>query len=315
MSRGPGPAPTIRSMRSTDAVPISRVVAKRSPARAVLVALRPRQWTKNLFLGAGIVFAAELDDPERWVRALAAFAVYCAASSAAYLLNDVRDLDDDRRHPIKRLRPIARGELLPRRALLLAAILVAGALVGAALLGVVSLLFLAAFLTLQISYTLALKRLPLLDVGAIALLFVIRAAAGAAAVDVRISPWLLVCTALLALYLGVAKRRGELVLVGSARIPGRAVLRRYSVALLDRLLVVLAGAAVAVYAAYTATAHSRAMVVTVPFVLFGVLRYLDLVRRADLGEEPEEVILGDPPILAAVALWVTVSAVVLATGG
>lgn len=301
-------------MTSTDAVPVSRVVAERPPARAVLAALRPRQWTKNLFLGAGIVFAAELDDPERWARALTAFAVYCAASSAAYLVNDLRDVEDDRRHPVKRLRPIARGELSPRRALLLTAILVAGALVGAGLLGVVSLLFLAAFLTLQLSYSLALKRLLFLDVAAIALLFVIRAGAGAAAIGVRISLWLLVCTALLALYLGLAKRRGELVLVGSAKISGRAVLRRYSIGLLDRLLVVLAAAAVAVYAAYAVTAHSRVMVVTVPFVLFGVLRYLDLVRRGELGEEPEEVILGDPPILTAVALWVTVSAVVLATG-
>ena len=157
---------------------------------------------------------------------MAIFVAYCAASSAAYLVNDLRDAADDRLHPVKRDRPIARGELQPERALVLAALLAAGALAIAAALGFASLLFLLGFVALQLAYSLGLKRIVLVDVAVIAGLFVIRAAAGAAAVDVRISPWLLVCTALLALFLGLAKRRGELVLVQRRRDARTACARR-----------------------------------------------------------------------------------------
>jgi len=285
---------------------------RRGAFEAALVSLRPRQWPKNLLLFAGIVFAAELGDARRWAEAAAIFVAYCAASSAAYLVNDLRDAVDDRVHPVKRDRPIARGELSSERALVLSAALAAGALVVAALLGFASLLFMLGFVALQLAYSLGLKRVVLVDVAVIAGLFVIRAAAGAAAVDVRISPWLLVCTALLALFLGLAKRRGELVLVRADRTPGRPVLDGYSLQLVDRMLNVVAVATAAAYAAYALTAHSAWMALTIPFVAGGLARYLMLVHRHDLGEEPENVLLADRVILGCVAVWAVVSAVVLA---
>jgi 4-hydroxybenzoate polyprenyltransferase len=293
--------------------PVLDLPRRRSLPRAAIVSLRPRQWTKNLLLFAGIIFAAKLGDGSRWVEALAGFAAYCAASSASYLVNDVRDAPHDREHPVKRTRPIARGELPPRVAELLAAILVFGAFLLVAPLGLASILFLCTFFALQAAYTLSLKHVVLLDVMTIGGLFVVRAAAGAAAVEVRISPWLLLCTALLALFLALAKRRGELVLVGAEATPGRPVLEGYSLALVDQLVSVVAASTVIAYCLYTFTARdSKAMMITIPFVVFGVFRYLLLIHRRDLGEEPEEVLLRDVPILACIAGWAVCAAVILA---
>jgi 4-hydroxybenzoate polyprenyltransferase len=286
---------------------------RRSPARAAIVALRPRQWLKNLLVFAGLVFAAKLGDAGRWLEAVAAFGAYCAVSSAAYLVNDLRDREDDRMHPVKRARPIARGELSPRRAVVLAAGLAAAALALAGVLGLVSVAFLLAFAGLQAAYSFSLKHVVLLDVLVIGSLFVIRAAAGAAAVDVRISPWLLLCTALLALFLALAKRRGELVLVGAQRTPGRPVLEGYSLELVDQLVAIVAASTVIAYSLYTLTARdSKALLATVPFVIFGVFRYLLLVHRDDAGEEPEQVLLTDLPIILTVVGWIATAAVILA---
>jgi 4-hydroxybenzoate polyprenyltransferase len=285
---------------------------RRSAARAAFASLRPRQWPKNLLLFAGIVFAAKLGDAGRWAEAAAIFVAYCAASSAAYLVNDIRDAPEDRLHPVKRDRPIARGELPAERALVLSAALAAVSLAIAAVLGFASLLFLLGFVALQLAYSLGLKRVLLIDVSVISALFVIRAAAGAAAVDVRISPWLLACTALLALFLGLAKRRGELVLVNADQTPGRRVLDGYTLGFVDRLLNVVALATAGAYGAYAVTAHSAWMALTIPLVLVGLARYLVLVHRHELGEEPENVLLADQTILACVAVWAVVSALVLA---
>jgi 4-hydroxybenzoate polyprenyltransferase len=281
---------------------------RRSPWRAALVAMRPRQWSKNLLLFAGIIFAAEVGDWVRWAEAGVAFAAYCAASSAAYLVNDVRDASHDRLHPLKRLRPVARGELLPRVAMVLAGVLAVLAAALVAPLGLLSLTFLAGFLALQGAYSFGLKHVVLVDVLAIAALFVIRSAAGAEAVDVRISPWLLLCTALLALFLALAKRRSELVLPGT----GRPVLEGYSLALVDQLITITVACTIAAYSVYTITAHSAAMAATIPFVVFGLFRYLLLVHRDELGEEPESVLFTDRPLIAAVSLWAVTSAAILA---
>jgi len=293
--------------------PIYEFPRRRSRSRAVLVSLRPRQWTKNLLLFAGIIFAAKLGDLTRWGEALTAFAAYCAASSASYLVNDVRDAPHDRVHPIKRTRPIARGELSPRLAEAIAALLLFSAVLLVAPLGLASILFLCTFFSLQAGYTLALKHVVLLDVMTIGGLFVVRAAAGASAVEVRISPWLLLCTALLALFLALAKRRGELVLVGAEATPSRPVLEGYSLALVDQLVTIVAASTVISYCLYTFTARgSKAMMVTIPFVLFGVFRYLLLMHRRDLVEEPEEILLRDLPILVCIVGWAACAAVILA---
>lgn len=301
-------APLPRHDREAGVLQLPR---RRSPVRAALVALRPAQWTKNLLLFAGIVFAAEVGDASRWAAATVAFAAYCAASSAAYLLNDVHDVAADRAHPLKRRRPLARGELSPRAAVGLAAALVALAGVLAASLGATSLACLLGFLVLQGAYTLRLKHVVLVDVLVISALFVLRAAAGALAVDVRISPWLLVCTGLLALFLALGKRRGELVLVGAEATPGRPALQGYSLPLVDQLIGAVAAATIAAYAVYTFTAHSPALALTLPLVIFGVFRYLLLLHRHGVGEEPEQVLVTDGPILVTVALWSATSAILL----
>ncbi len=277
----------------------------------IVAAMRPRQWTKNLLLFAGIIFAAEIGDAGRWLQALAAFVAYCLASSAGYILNDVRDAPHDRLHPLKRRRPIASGALRPDRALNVAGILAVLAFVIVAPLGWGSLAYLAGFLALQGAYSFRLKNLVLIDVIAIASLFVIRAAAGAEAVRVPISPWLLVCTALLALFLALAKRRGELVATGEGA-PGRPALAGYSFALLDQLISIVAACAIVAYSLYTFEAREgSAMMATIPFVVFGLFRYLLLMHRKDLGEEPENVLLTDVPILLTIAGWAATSAAIL----
>ena len=270
--------------------------------------MRPLQWSKNLLVFAGILFAAEYDEPAKWFAAFAAFAAYCAASSAAYVFNDVLDADQDRLHPLKRDRPVARGALSRDRALVAAAVLAALALAIAAALGWASLAYMAGFLALQVAYSVRLKHVVLIDVIAIAGLFVIRAAAGAEAVNVRISPWLIVCTALLALFLALAKRRGELV----SAIGARSVLDGYSLPLVDQLVTVVVACTIVAYSLYTFNAREgSAMMATIPFVVFGLFRYLLLMHREELGEEPERVLLTDVPILATVAAWAVTSALIL----
>jgi 4-hydroxybenzoate polyprenyltransferase len=272
--------------------------------------MRPQQWSKNLLVFAGILFAAEYDEPGKWAAAIATFVAYCAASSAAYLFNDVLDAEQDRMHPLKRGRPVASGALAPGGALTAAALLALLAIGVMAWFGWASLAYVVGFLALQAAYSVTLKRVVLIDVIAIAGLFVIRAAAGAEAVDVRISPWLIVCTALLALFLALAKRRGEIV---STEAGGaRDVLDGYSLTLVDQLVSVVAACTIVAYALYTFEAREgSAMMATIPFVVFGIFRYLLLMHREELGEEPERVLLSDVPILATVALWALTSALIL----
>jgi 4-hydroxybenzoate polyprenyltransferase len=276
--------------------------------RPLLAATRPLQWSKNLLVFAGILFAAEYDDPGKWGAAIAAFVAYCAASSASYLLNDVLDAEQDRLHPLKRGRPVASSTLGRERALVAAALLAGLALAAMAPFGWASLAYMGAFLALQAAYSVILKRVVLIDVIAIAGLFVIRAAAGAEVVNVRISPWLIVCTALLALFLALAKRRGELASGAASRV----VLEGYSQTLVDQLVTVVAACTIVAYALYTFEAREgSAMMATIPFVVFGIFRYLLLMHREDLGEEPERVLLTDFPILVTVAAWAAASALIL----
>jgi 4-hydroxybenzoate polyprenyltransferase len=287
-------------------------LAHRAPVRALVVSLRPRQWQKNLFVFAGIIFGARAGDPVRWAEAIACFGAFCAASSAAYLLNDVRDAPFDRLHPVKRARPIARGEISTSLALATAGVLALAALGIGIALNLLTLGLIAAFLALQLAYSLRLKYVVLLDVLVIAGLFVLRAVAGAAAVDLPISDWLVLCTALLALFLGFAKRRGELVLNGHQKTKTRAVLDSYSLELVDQLLTIVAASTIVAYGLYALENPASAMPLTMPFVLFGVFRYLLLIHRDDLGEEPERVLLRDRQLLGAVVLWAITAAIILA---
>jgi 4-hydroxybenzoate polyprenyltransferase len=289
----------------------TRAITERmTSSPALLVALRPHQWTKNLLVFAGLVFSGNLGDVSRWPAAAAVFTAYCLLSSGAYLVNDVGDVEADRKHPTKRLRPIARGDVSPRVALATAAALAVAGLALVAPLGRVSVLLALGFAVGQVAYSRALKRIVAVDALAIAGLFVVRAAAGAAGVGVHISVWLLVCTAFLALFLAFGKRRAELVSLDGE--PRRSVLRHYSVRVLGLLVPATAIGAFAAYAAYAVTAtDTRMILATLPFVLFGLGRYLYLMARSDLGEEPDRVLLTDAPILLSVVLWALVAAAAL----
>ncbi|HET9595528.1 MAG TPA: decaprenyl-phosphate phosphoribosyltransferase [Anaeromyxobacteraceae bacterium] len=282
---------------------------RRRAAAALLAALRPAQWTKNAVVLAPLVFALRATDRASAARALLATALFCLLASAAYLGNDVADRERDRRHPRKRHRPVAAGELTVRAALAAALVLAASGLAAAAALGPGVLACAAGYAGLQVLYSRTLKHLPLLDVFAIAGGFVLRAVAGAEAIDVPVSGWLYLCTLLLALFLALEKRRAELALLDDGAAEHRAALGAYSPALLDQLVTVVAACTILAYALYTVAPDTVAkfgsdrLKYTLPFVLFGIFRYLYLVARQGRGGEPERVLLGDPQLRAVVLGW------------
>jgi 4-hydroxybenzoate polyprenyltransferase len=278
---------------------------------ALFLAARPRQYTKNLITFAVVIFSAHASNLESWLLGLGTFAAFCFASSAAYLFNDLRDTAADRLHPVKRHRPIADGRLpvgLARGATVALAAL--GLAIGVPLgRGVV--VCVALFLLGQIAYSLGLKRVPLVDVALIAALFETRAVAGAQALHVPSSGWLLACTPLIAVVVALGKRRAELELVREGATPGRDVLRWYTRARLDVLVGLGSVAAVGSYTAYAVAGPSPWLLVTLPFVVVGVGRYLVMLYGRQGGEEPENMLLTDRVLLGAVLLWATTSAVVL----
>lgn len=289
----------------------------RSLAALLVAGARPRQWVKNGFVALPLLFAQRGDDLELVVVVAAAIACFCAASSGVYLINDVLDREEDRVHPRKSLRPVASGALSVRAALTAAAVLLSLALAGGLFVTIPFALTLVAYLAVSLTYTVWLKHQVLLDVMAIAAGFVLRVVAGAAAIAVRPSDWILMCTGLLALMLGFAKRRGEVLALAARGVDHRRVLADYSVPFLDAMLYLTAGVTVVSYAVYTTTgapadAH---MVATVPLVLYGVMRYLWLAISRDQGESPTAVIWEDRPMQVCVIAWAVLSAVLLATMG
>lgn len=268
---------------------------------------RPRQWTKNLLVFVGLVFALELFEPAAVIRGAMAFVGFCLLSSAIYLLNDVLDVASDRQHPVKRYRPVAAGLLSRRVASAAAVVLVAMGLSLAGLLGLPFAAFAVGYLALALTYNAWFKRMVLLDLLALAAGYVVRAVAGAVAVGVPISPWLYLCTTLGALLMAMGKRRHELLALQREAAGHRAVLGDYSTALLDQLMTVAASATVLAYALYTFSAENLprngAMMLTIPFVLYGVLRYLYLVHCRGGGGQPEELVLADHPLLLNFVLW------------
>lgn len=299
----------LREAPSPDSVPAERVNASGATVmRAWIRALRPEQWVKNGFVLSPLVFSgrARLWDAQ-W-HALVAFVSFCMVASAVYLMNDVIDREQDRKHPRKRHRPVASGLIAPRSALVASVILGAAGLAAGMLAGTGVAVVLAAYLALNVLYGLWLKNIVIVDVFAIASFFVMRLVAGAAAISVRPSIWLLLCGGLLALYLGFAKRRHELVLLGEGSSTHRAVLASYSTPFLDQLSVVLLSVTVVSYIMYTLESEtarlvgSDALSYSTAFVLYGVLRYLYLVHRHE-GGNPTETLLTDRALLAAVVAW------------
>jgi 4-hydroxybenzoate polyprenyltransferase len=299
--------------------------AEGSPTRApqrkplpllLLEAMRPKQWIKNAFVLAGLLFSGMVNDPGAIASALVVAAAFCLASGATYLLNDARDAEDDRHNPRTASRPIARGDLSVGVALAASAVSTVAALGLAAAVNWQSLAVLGGYVLLQLAYSNGLKHVLFVDVMAIAAGFVLRAAAGGVAVDVPVSQWLLLCTGLLAVFLGLTKRRAEAVALGGSTQPKRAVLDHYSVGLLDELIGVVTPSTVVVYAIWAATgahAHTHWMLLTVPFVLYGIFRVLYLIHhRTEMTEEPAVVVYRDRPLLVCVALWGVVAAAIAA---
>jgi len=285
--------------------------------RSLVVSLRPQQWTKNLVVFAALLFGRQLLDGTAVLRALVAFGVFCALSGVVYLVNDVFDREQDRRHPIKRTRPIASGALQPGTAIAIAVVLSAGALLVAFGLGPAFGTASATYLALLAAYSVVLKHLVILDVIVIALGFVLRAAGGALAIGVPISHWLLVCTILLALFLALAKRRHELVLLADDATSHRRILREYSPYLLDQMIGVVTASTLMGYALYTVSPEtiekfgSDRLLLTLPFPIYGIFRYLYLVHQKQGGGSPAEMLLEDRPLLLCVALWAAAVVVIV----
>lgn len=282
---------------------------------AMLVSLRPKQWTKNSLLFFGLIFAHRLTDVQLGMRASQAFVAFCLLSSATYLINDLADLEKDRLHPTKRKRPIASGRVQPWLAIAAAALLLATSLLLSGALGTPFLIMALLYLGLSLSYSYLLKHLVIIDVMAIAAGFVLRAAAGAVVISVPISPWLYVCTVLGALFIALCKRRNELSVLQDSAVGHRRILEDYSIPLLDQMISVVTSATLIAYSLYTFSAENlpknSAMMLTIPFVLYGILRYLYLIQVKGSGGSPEELLLTDRPLMATVVGWGATCIVIL----
>lgn len=275
---------------------------------------RPKQWTKNGFVLAGVVFAGDALIAQSLLAAALAFLAFCLLSSSVYAANDVLDIEEDRKHPIKRRRPVASGEVPARAALAFALLLMAGGMalafyvnwhVGVAGLG---------YILLQVLYTTLLKHMAVLDVMSISGGFVIRALAGVGAVNAAISPWLVVCTGLLTLFLGFSKRRHEIASLGPGAAGHRKNLADYTVPMLDEMMNIMLSATIIAYTLYTFTVYESEeeffMMGSIPFVVYGVFRYMLLVHR-DGGGNPDLLLLRDRPLQITLLLWLAVVTVVI----
>ena len=297
-------------------------VPGRSIALNLLLSFRPGQWSKNLIIFAGLLFGnasvgRALLDGSTLGRAIAAFGIFCLLSGVVYVVNDVMDREADRRHPLKAQRPIASGALPVPVALGAAVVIAAGALVGAAFLGRMFLLVAGSYLALQVLYSGPLKHIVIIDALTISAGFVLRAIAGAVAVEVEISHWLLVCTTLLALFMALAKRRHEIVLLANDATTHRPILREYSPYLLDQMIGVVTASTLIAYIFYTISPETQEkfgtpwLGLTIPFPLYGIFRYLYLVHQREGGGSPADLLVTDRPLLLCVALWALVVALIL----
>lgn len=277
--------------------------------RAILVSLRPHQWTKNLLVFAALALSKHLFEREAFLRALLAFGIFCGLSGTIYVVNDLTDLARDRLHPRKRHRPLASGALSPEAARGVAGVLGLACLGLSLLLGRDFALAALLYTLLNLAYSFRLKEIVILDVLSISMGFLLRGVAGALAIAVQFSDWLVVCTILLALFLALAKRRHELVSLSTSASGHRKILAEYSPYLLDQMISVVTASCLTAYAFYTMAPdtvqkyRTEGLAWTIPFVLYGIFRYLYLVHQRDQGGSPTDLLLTDRPLLVDVALW------------
>lgn len=275
----------------------------------IIEAMRPAQWTKNFFLFAALIFSRKLFDWPSFFKVAEAFILYCLLTGSVYLFNDLIDLKEDRTHPIKSCRPLASGAVSSRLALFLFSIGSLLALLWALSLNWSFFLITAAYFLLQVAYSLKFKHIIILDIFVLATGFVIRVAAGGLAIGVSISSWLLICTSLLALFIGLSKRRHELILLEDRAPNHRLILKEYSPYLLDQMISVVTASTVIAYCLYTISPETvekfgtRNLIYSSIFVLYGIFRYLYLVHQKGLGGSPEELVIKDKPLLIDIVLW------------
>lgn len=284
----------------------------------LIKSLRPRQWTKNLLVFAGLLFAQKAASPAAVLEAVEAFLVFCLLAGGTYLINDAFDVERDRLDPVKCHRPMAAGRMSVPFGLGASVLIIVLALLGSYHAGGIPLLRIClAYLFITLAYSGFFKHVVIVDVFAIASGFVLRAVAGAVAVQAEISPWLIICTMLLALFLALAKRRGELTTLGKDAANHRAILAEYSPDLLDQMISVMTASTLMSYALYTiaertvAIVHSNNMLFTIPFVIYGIFRYLYLIHQKGAGGHPERVLLGDWPMMLNLLLYVCAVGVIL----
>mgnify|MGYP000923339957 CR=1 FL=1 len=275
----------------------------------ILKEMRPRQWTKNVFVFAALVFDRQLTKIASLERTLAAFVIFCLLSSSVYIMNDLLDVEADRHHPIKKNRPIAAGNLPISVAIIAAIVLIVISFTAAFLLSTELGIIVGMYFLVNLAYSIWLKHIPLIDVMIIAFGFVLRVVAGVSVIQVeRFSPWLYIVMSLLALYIGFGKRRAEMtVLTNESNSSHRKVLDGYTLALIDQLLTIVSSCTLIAYSFYTFSApnlpENHVMMLTIPFVLYGIFRYLFLIQVKNKGGEPEELLLKDRPLQATVLLW------------
>jgi len=282
----------------------------------LLRTMRPRQWPKNSFVFVALFFDRKLTDSASLGTAFIAFVLLCLMSGAVYMMNDLADLESDRQHPTKSKRPLPAGELRPWTAILAAFIFATGSLVAGFLLSPSFGLVLLVYLVIQIAYSFWLKQAVLLDVSLVASGFVLRIAAGVTVIDVqRFSPWLYVFGGFLALFMVLGKRRQELVLLGQNAGDHRAILKEYTLDLIDRLIGIVTTSAIVAYSLYTFLAEgvpdNHVMMLTIPFLIYGIFRYMYLIHVRNEGGAPEEVLLRDRPFQATIVLFIVVAFVAL----
>lgn len=272
--------------------------------------MRPKQWTKNAFVFAGLLFSKNIFQLLLLGKVIAAFLLFCAVSGSVYIINDIIDAEKDRNHPEKKKRPIASGKLGRIPAGIIAGFIIILSFFSAFLLHTEFGIICLVYFFMNLGYSFYLKNQVIVDVLTIAVGFVLRAVAGAVVIDVEISPWLLVCTLLLALFLGLCKRRNELMLANEMPSKHRLVLEEYSDELLDQMIAVVTASAFMSYALYTISEkvrtefHTTNLQFTIPFVLFGIFRYLYLVHKKNLGGSPELILLSDKPMIIDLSLWI-----------
>lgn len=279
--------------------------------------LRPRQWTKNLFVFAGIIFALKFFEIALLLKVVYAFIIFCFLSSSIYLINDVGDAESDRKHPTKRFRPIAAREINPFLAIFTAVILALISLIASVFLNSSFALIASIYFTLMLLYTFLLRDIVILDVFSIAAGFVLRAIAGVVVIAVDLSPWLVICTILLSLFIALGKRRHELLALSGSAAEHRKILDEYNPQLLDQLISAVAGSTVMAYTLYTlwpdtvAKFNTHNLIYSVPFVLYGIFRYLYLIYEKEKGGKPEEILLTDIPLMMDLVLWIAALMIII----